>query len=150
MRLVNGGFGFGSAHTNAKLTPFPTGTHGNAELTRARHQAAATTTTTVSPAQHLRSPAAGQPRRPIRRPRHSAIYLRSSYQKAEYRLRPMQVCSSPLPVLRFIADLCHPPRSRKVRCNRIPGADKVLSFFVCLYCPHLTTDIPARRSSSVM
>ena len=27
MRLVNGGFGFGSAHTNAKLTPFPTGTH---------------------------------------------------------------------------------------------------------------------------
>lgn len=128
MRPVNQPFG--SAHTNAKLTPFPrllfaapahdgrrhTGSHGNAELTRARHQAA-TTAVPPSPAQHLRSPtaaatpaAAGQPRHPIRRPRHSTVYLRSSHKKAEHGLRPMQVCSSPLPVLRFIADpmLCLP------------------------------------------
>ena len=162
---------FGSAqHTNAKLAPLPpllftapayhgkrpSNSDGNAELTRARRQAAATT---ISPAQPLRSPAAAaarQPCRPIRPPRHSAVYLCSSYKETEHGLRPMQV-GFPLHVLRCASSLtqcclCHPRRSRKVRCNRIPGADKVLP---CLIRPHSSSidhryPFPALLPFSVM
>lgn len=120
--------------------PTTTGTnHGNAELTHARHQAAAAS---ISPAQPLRAPAtaatataARQPRWPIRSRRRPAVHLCYPYKKTEHCLRPMQVRASHSPVaLRFVvADLCshcHPQRSRKVRCNRIPGSDKVLFFLI--------------------
>jgi len=158
---------FGSAYTNAKLAPFPpafrrscsrhTGSHGNAELTRARHQAA---TTTVPPAQHLRSPTAatpaapGQPCRPIRCPRHSAVYLRSSHKKTEHGLRPMQVCSSPLPALRFIADpnpLFAILEGAARFAATVPQAQTRYYPSSFVYIPHhLTIDIPVRRSYSVM